>query len=399
MIVSCDNCGKRYRVHPEKLKAPRGRFKCKRCHHTVKVYKQQGVQDEASSSQSYYRDDYEKRLRQAVFKQLSSSPSSASKKSIAGFNGKKKLNTGSLKILLPGLRGKMMMLFFFFPLVILLAASLLCFRQLQMLTSFVEKESAAIAVSSAEDKIAERCRVVATQTGIYLKSRSNLHPDQFMKNPVFKRIAIQKISPENYTILYQMPDRNGALRVHAHADPALIGKDLREIFRSSFSVDVRDDFSRFVKILMGVRGLKVSKGHYRATDSADNIRDRYMVCTPIEGTPYVILASAFMDEFALPLQRFETQVRRKTSATRRIVLLALLTTMIATGTVVFIYGRRLTRTIAALTDAADRISVGDLAVEIGIKRKDEIGDLANAIGRLQESTRLFLKRVHNQEKN
>jgi HAMP domain-containing protein len=47
-----------------------------------------------------------------------------------------------------------------------------------------------------------------------------------------------------------------------------------------------------------------------------------------------------------------------------------------------------------LTSVADRISVGDLDVSVtGIKSRDEIGDLALAIKRMQESIRLAIKRM------
>lgn len=68
-------------------------------------------------------------------------------------------------------------------------------------------------------------------------------------------------------------------------------------------------------------------------------------------------------------------------------------------TIVFVFiiawfsGRALSRPILKLTDAADRISVGELEVKIETKRKDEIGDLAEAIARMQDSIRLSLKRL------
>lgn len=58
-------------------------------------------------------------------------------------------------------------------------------------------------------------------------------------------------------------------------------------------------------------------------------------------------------------------------------------------------GRTLARPIIQLTDAADRISVGELDVEIGVARKDEIGDLAEAISRLQDSIRLSIERLRH----
>ncbi|MBU0987648.1 MAG: HAMP domain-containing protein, partial [Proteobacteria bacterium] len=68
-------------------------------------------------------------------------------------------------------------------------------------------------------------------------------------------------------------------------------------------------------------------------------------------------------------------------------------------TIVFVFiiawfsGRALSRPIIKLTDAADRISVGELDVEIDTNRKDEIGDLAEAVARMQDSIRLSIERL------
>jgi len=68
-------------------------------------------------------------------------------------------------------------------------------------------------------------------------------------------------------------------------------------------------------------------------------------------------------------------------------------------TVVFVFiiawfsGRALSRPITKLTDTADRISVGELDVEIDTNRKDEIGDLAEAVSRMQDSIRLSIERL------
>lgn len=49
--------------------------------------------------------------------------------------------------------------------------------------------------------------------------------------------------------------------------------------------------------------------------------------------------------------------------------------------------------ITRLTDAANRISIGDLDVEIATTSKDEIGELAAAIMRMQDSIRLSIARL------
>jgi HAMP domain-containing protein len=50
--------------------------------------------------------------------------------------------------------------------------------------------------------------------------------------------------------------------------------------------------------------------------------------------------------------------------------------------------------LIAYTDVADRISVGELDTDVDVRATDEIGDLAEAITRMQDSIRLAIERLH-----
>jgi len=59
----------------------------------------------------------------------------------------------------------------------------------------------------------------------------------------------------------------------------------------------------------------------------------------------------------------------------------------------WLLGRTIGTPIKKLTEVAERISVGDMGAEIKIKSKDEIGNLAEAISRMQDSLRLAIERL------
>jgi len=61
-------------------------------------------------------------------------------------------------------------------------------------------------------------------------------------------------------------------------------------------------------------------------------------------------------------------------------------------------GKSLTNPILALTDAARKMSLGDMDVKIEVKSQDEIGVLAAAITRLQASLRLAMKKLQKTQK-
>ncbi|MGD2038245.1 MAG: zinc-ribbon domain-containing protein, partial [Desulfobacterales bacterium] len=49
MIVICEECGKKYRIDPSKIKGAAARFKCRVCTHMIMVSKPQGAPAAASA--------------------------------------------------------------------------------------------------------------------------------------------------------------------------------------------------------------------------------------------------------------------------------------------------------------------------------------------------------------
>ena len=68
-----------------------------------------------------------------------------------------------------------------------------------------------------------------------------------------------------------------------------------------------------------------------------------------------------------------------TQKTMRITFAILGGTLLLIGIIVSIYGHRLAGKIKSLTDVAERISIGDLGIEVETKSRDEIGELAEKI--------------------
>lgn len=73
-------------------------------------------------------------------------------------------------------------------------------------------------------------------------------------------------------------------------------------------------------------------------------------------------------------------------------------TFVVVVLIAYLASRAIVTPIRKLTDAANRISVGELGVEIENKSKDEIGDLAEAITRMQDSIRLSIERLRRRRR-
>jgi ABC-type amino acid transport substrate-binding protein/HAMP domain-containing protein len=98
-----------------------------------------------------------------------------------------------------------------------------------------------------------------------------------------------------------------------------------------------------------------------------------------------------------PVKKLETssQKIRQTAINTNIIIVVISIALIIW--LVFFYGRRLTGRIKYLSGIADRISVGELDAEIKVESKDEIGELAQSIARMQDSLRLSLDRLRRRK--
>jgi len=83
--------------------------------------------------------------------------------------------------------------------------------------------------------------------------------------------------------------------------------------------------------------------------------------------------------------------------TRNIIIGILGGTIVLIGIIVLFSGHAMTRRLESLTEIANRISIGELDVSINIDSRDEIGALAQAIGRMQESIRLSIERLRRRK--
>lgn len=95
---------------------------------------------------------------------------------------------------------------------------------------------------------------------------------------------------------------------------------------------------------------------------------------------YVILA---------PFSSFFGEIEFWAALNRLVILLLVLVVILIS----FIVSRTFTAPIVRLTQVADRISLGELDAKIELNRRDEIGDLAEAIARMQASLQAAIERL------
>ncbi len=384
MIVICEECGKKYRIDADRIKGKQARFNCKSCGHTVTVTKPAEeplppVETETMPPPPPPSPGPEPDPRESL-EEAEGEKEKKKKKE------KKEKKAASPKRL--GLRTKMFLLFFLVPLLCVAAAGWLYIQQLRNLSELLTQESTAVVTQLAEQSIGEKARSVAAECSIYLKNNPGLSKIRYNEDPVFREIAVQQVGDTGYTALYELPDSDGVWRTWAHANPKIVGIDMADL-----KTPLGKSFPGFWRVYTGVKKGKESEGYYTWQDADGKFRDKYMLCTPVEGTPYIIAATTYLYEFTRPMIRLSEEAESQTVRILSFLLAIIGGTLLLIGVIVFLYGHLVTQRIKYLTEAAERISVGELDTEIEITSNDEIGDLGEAISRMQDSIRLSLDRL------
>lgn len=380
MVVICEECGKKYRIDPSKIEGRAASFKCRVCTHVIVVAKPETPSPEPDTPQS---PTWEAATVTVDDETATEDDKDDQKPAVEGRPSPHLRKTRGI-----GLRTKMLLLFLIIPMVFMAAASFLYFWQLETMSNMLTKESSKIVNQMAEEKIADLSAAVAMQCKLYLMSHPELNKEAFNGDMGFKTLAVQKVGMTGYTALYELPGSDKVWRTWAHVNPKIIAIDM-----STLRKPLGANFPGFWKIFSGVKGGKKSQGYYTWQDKDGKFRDKFMVCTPVSGTRFVVAATTYLDEFTGPVRQMQSRAKVLTNRARLITWAILGATLLLIGIIVSIYGHRLSSKIRSLTDVADRISVGELGIEIETQSQDEIGELADAIGRMQDSIRLSIERL------
>jgi len=377
MIVSCEDCGKQYRIQTEKIRGERARFRCKACGFVILVNKPSAVADEPLKPV---------RPTLTLSKQKPTGPPEEEPEPAQ--TEAPKVPPTKLKGI--GLKGKLMF-FLLVPLMLGLAiGAFFSLKHMVGLSGLITEESSRIVTQMAERQIAEHARAVALQVGLYLLSHPELKRGRFQKDAELKKIAVQKVGSTGYTALHAVPDKNGIWRNWAHANPKIVGIDM-----STLKKPMGKAFYGFWKVFSAGKDGKESSGYYTWQDADGRFRDKFMVCAPVKGTPYYVASTTYLDEFTRPVEKLKARSQKTAKRVRNINAGVMLGTIMLIGLIVFFYGRKVTGDIRRLSEVADRISIGELDAEIDVKSKDEIGELAEAISRMQDSLRLSIERLRH----
>ncbi|MDJ0780409.1 MAG: HAMP domain-containing protein [Desulfosarcinaceae bacterium] len=293
-----------------------------------------------------------------------------------------------------GLTAKFL-LFTLTPLVIISVLSLL--YSIDKMLTFQKAtiaESTHIVKGISEGMLRQIANTVARQTRQYLFSHPDLKREDFNRDIYFKKVAIQRVGITGNTSLYEVAGADGIWRAWADIDAKLVGRNLADL-----KGQLGKHFDTYWELLTGVKAGKIVSGYYYWPDDEGNFREKYMVCAPVEGTPYAVSASIYVDEITVPLMKIEERGTALAREMRNSNAAIMGGGLLLLALILFLYGRGLTQKIHSLSAWADRISLGELDLETSpVTSNDELGELSEAIARMQDSIRLSVERLRTRRR-
>jgi len=398
MIIICEECGKKYQIDPSRIKATGAKAKCTACGNMMTIPKPEAKSEAKSEARPVARP---------VAKPVEPPPALRPTREIPAKGEEPPLpkeepppptreEREEVKEVVPkarkkgmGLKPKIFILFFFIPIALMIAAGFFYWWALNDLSSLITKKSTEVVEQLGQQIIAEKARSVADQVRLYLLSHPNLRRQDFAADQEFQKIAVQKVGLTGYTALQSVPDETGIWRNWAHVNPKIIGIDMSTLNGPMG----QKAFDTFWKVFSAGKDGKESRGYYTWQEKDGSFSQKYMVCAPVKGTPYYVAATTYLEEFTKPVKDVENRANEMTMETRNTVFMIVAATLLLMGIIVLLYGQKLTSRIKSLTNVAEQISVGEMDAEIPVTSRDEIGDLAEAIRRMQESIRLSIERL------
>ena len=257
-------------------------------------------------------------------------------------------------------------------------------QKLTELKTFFLTETRTYTGGMVEKIITTKAMDVVRQMEVVFRSHLKMKKEDLLKDPVIQSIAVQKIGEMGHTAVC---DAQGIF--YFHVDPAMVGMSLNQIYGKNPEL-----------LKMVETGAKEPVSNYYDWKSADGrVYSKYLYLHPIQGTEFVVLADAYVEEFSKPVKAIEERVRQiearyleEYNKNFRIFFLIILITLVVLIAVIFLFSRSVVHPIKHLSKVADRISMGELDVPIDLRAKGEVGLLVESIERMQESVKAAIER-------
>ena len=365
MIVSCEECGKKYQIDPAQIEGTEASFRCKACNHLITAVKPQDNPEAPP---------------------LSPLPEEEKKKKVRGEAVRKSKGLG--------IRGRMFLVLFLIPIVMLVVAVPFAVRDINKTTGLIIQESLQTEIGGAKDAVNQVANIIARQAEFYLLSHPELEKENVQTDAPLREIVTQQLLMSGEASLYLRidPEKQGTVLITNNT--SLEGQPFQGLMaKGELDGNQYDEFGKIVMVGAPGEEHREASDFYLSKDASGIFKERIFTFAPVSGTPYGIIYSAQTEDFMLPVKALEERIGSLIFETRNIVVGVFGGTLLLISIIMLLYVQRLTKNIKSLTEVTNRISVGELEARVEVTSRDEIGELAEAIARMQESIRLAIERL------
>lgn len=287
------------------------------------------------------------------------------------------------------LRTKFILVFLAISIIPLLLATGAGYYHITKINQFASIQAEQSLRSSAEVLVEQKAEDIMKmiqlyfQTQITRKTRGKVNWDEWQYDPVLLQNGVQTVGKTGYSFL--LMKEGGKITYFLHPNPKLVGTELTSMAKKN------PDFWRIVQ---GPKsGERFSRGYYFWKEPDGRIERKFMVVMPIPNTPLMVATAIYTKEIEAPLKELKSIL---VSTQKRFLwefFLGGIATIVIVISLAIVFAMRMTKPVLHLTDVANRISLGELNVPIEITSTDEIGDLADALRRMQVSLRKAIQRL------
>ncbi|MCU0559033.1 MAG: zinc-ribbon domain-containing protein [Desulfobacterales bacterium] len=273
-IVICEECGRKYRVLPSKIRGSAAVFTCRDCGHRIVVAKTRGLA------------------------QVETRPWPAPPPAAAEELADVPLPPDAA----PDRRLGLLAVFgWVMAAAIAVAAGFFQVRSQELLEE-LEGLGRAAAHELARQRIEMRVAAAADALQRQLSAHPDLDRRELAGRPELRAIVAPEAGAAAWALLYGPSDSDGVWRIWLHSDPGLTGADLRAL-----AVQVGPDFPEVFALLTGAAGGAPASGRYRVPAADGRWEHQAVACRPVVGTGYALAAAGPVEGLAGPVVRLQRE--------------------------------------------------------------------------------------------
>ena len=228
-----------------------------------------------------------------------------------------------------------------------------------------------------EREIWSKARDIAREMEIYLEAHPFDRHDEYLRD-----IAVQKIQNTGYSGLHDGIGKSDGHYVF-HMNRAVEGQDLSGLKNKLPFL--------WQAIEINLQGRETCS--YYLWDDGAKLREKFFVGIPVKGTDCILFATVYVDEFYGPVRAAENSIRNEMMLTIHLLLGSTVLLTFIMIIISILLARKISWPMRQLARHAQVIGAGNLDVNIAIKSRDEVGELAGVLNKMSSDLKAYIENL------